>query len=688
MNIGTRVLPLAGSAITLAATLASHPVTVHALQFEKGELSASWDTALSYGLSARVENRDRNLIGVANGGKGYSVNVDDGNLNYGKGKLFSNITKGTSELELNYRDVGAFIRGIAFYDYETEKGDTSRTDLSRNAKKLVGKNARLLDSYTWYRFDDGPIPGEVRVGKQVLSWGESTFIQNGINVINPVNVNALRVPGSDIKEALLPVWMASANLATSENTSLEGFYQWDWESTDPDPAGSYFAGNDFAVRAGDRVVLGRGTYPDGARPDGSFAPVEDTFQAIPRAKDDQPSNTGQYGVAFHVFAPALNDTEFGLFYIHNHSRLPFVNGVTGTLDGALAAGAIAGPPSNPTAGSGAQVAGTVALALAGGATPEQAIQQGVAIGQALGQTANQAAVISETTASEVLATGAPGAQTQGAVTDAAIDAFARTAFYKLEYPEDIKTFGASFNTQLGTTGWALQGEVSYHKDVPIQINTIEIIGGVLGGINPQAAQANQIGNFFGQFQTVVPGFIDKDIIQIQSTASRLFGPVAGADEAVLVGEVGLTHIRDYDNKNKGGPTGNGLRLNGPNTGLGGNPALAPTANQAFAGQVLDGDHFVSQNSWGYQIRGQLTFNNAIGPINLLPRLAWRHDVGGVSPGPGENFLEGRKAVSFGLRATYLSAWQADIGYTNFFGAGRYNLQNDRDFVAASLSYSF
>jgi len=35
----------------------------------------------------------------------------------------------------------------------------------------------------------------------VVSWGESTFIQGGMNVINPVDVSKLRVAGAELKEA-------------------------------------------------------------------------------------------------------------------------------------------------------------------------------------------------------------------------------------------------------------------------------------------------------------------------------------------------------------------------------------------------------------------------------------------------------------------------------------------------------
>ncbi len=680
--IDTKLVLRARQALALVIFNLSFAQVAYAIGIEKGEVSGSLDTTLTYGLSARVQKRDNDLVGVANGGSGYSVNIDDGNLNYDSGDLFSNVVRFTSELELSYKNLGFFGRTTGLYDFEVEHGDTARTDLSPEAKSKVGTRIRLLDLYGWYNFEIGESPGEIRVGNQVLSWGESTFIPNGINTINPVNVNALRAPGSELKEALEPVPMVVLNFATTENTSVEAFYQWSWRQVEIDPPGTFFSANDFAGKGGDRVMLGRGTYSDGAQPNGSFAPVEDTFQAVPRAGTREASNTPQFGVALRAFVPKLNDTEFGFYFFNNHSRLPIVSGVTGTAEGALAAQRIAGSPNQP--GTGALVAGAVLQALGQGATTEQAVQAGIQAGQALGQTENQATVIATTTAAEQTANEVVA----GAVADAAIDAFGRTSFYRNEYPENIKTFGASFNTTLGTTGIAWQGEFSYRMDVPAQINTIEILGAVLGAADPNAAQVNQVGNFFGQFQTSVPGFEEIDILQFQSTASKIFGPTFGSSEAVLVGEIGLAHVTDFPKRNKGGPNGRGLRLNAPNTGLGGNPDLVPTANQPFAGQFLDKSHFASATSWGYQIRGQLTYNNAIGPINLFPRLAWRHDVDGITPGPGETFRQSRKAISIGLAASYLNDWRMDMSYTNFFGADRFNDLNDRDFFTFSLSYSF
>ena len=55
----------------------------------------------------------------------------------------------------------------------------------------------------------------------------------------------------------------------------------------------------------------------------------------------------------------------------------------------------------------------------------------------------------------VLAGGSVSSQ----ATALATHEYAQTARYFTEYPEDIQLFGVSFNTQLATTGIALQGEV-------------------------------------------------------------------------------------------------------------------------------------------------------------------------------------------------------------------------------------
>lgn len=555
-----------------------------AIDFKREELYGSFDTTASYGQTYRMQSRAAELIGIANGGTAFSVNGDDGNLNYDSG-LVSSTLKFTSELELHYKIFGAFVRATGFKDMlSDDPGDTERTPLSNEAIELVGEDLKLLDAYVWAGFDLGKMPFDIRVGKQVLSWGESTFIQNSINTINPVDVSKLRVPGSELKEALLPVGMVSAALGLTENLSLEAFYEYDYKRVLIDPPGSYFSTNDFVGNGGNCVVLGFGFLPDYIVPSSALTPCNfGLVFAAPRAPDDRPEEGGQYGAALRWFSSALNDTEFGLYFINYHSRLPLINAFATTVVGN-----------------------------------------------------------------------------------------ASRAAYQIGFPEDIKLYGLSFNTQLGTTGWALQGEYSFRDDTPLQIDDVELLVAALfrGLVPNQASGPVPPGTF-------IPGFIRRDISQFQMTASRVFGPMFKANQALLVGEFAVTQMHNKPNQNV-------LRLEGPGTNLPGGAFLAGL----FGVPVQSGDDFADATSWGYRIVGRLDYNNVVGSINLSPRVEWRHDVSGNTPGPGGNFIEGNKVITVGVGASYQNAWQADLGYTSFFGAGSQNLFQDRDFLVFSLGYSF
>ena len=654
----------------LLAMLWGTPSAAFLLEF--GEVVGSFDSTISYGMSWRVADRDQDIIGLANGGRAYSVNGDDGNLNYDDGEVFSSLAKITSELELTYENFGLFVRGTAFYDFENEDGDRERTDLSNDAKDLVGKDAELLDAYLWGDFEIGSMPAQVRVGNQVLSWGESTFIQNGINIINPFDVRKLRVPGAELKEGLVPVGMVSASISPTDNLTFEGFYQYDWEKVEIDPTGFYWSTNDFAGKSGDRVLLGFGDWSDQGTSWG-VVPIDwgglglptpegadDRFMMVPRGKDDKPSDDGQYGLAMRVYEPGLNDTEFGFYFINYHSRLPTLSGVTGTQTG-------------------------YAKAATAATTLFVNVPTGIATGEALGLTTAEAATVAAGAANTGLL--AQGGQASPSLPNAyVINEYAQTAQYKVEYPEDIQVFGVSFNTALDSIGASLQGEYSYHKDAPLQVDDVELLFAALsplGNINPLFPFSdNQLTNDENlPLNTYVRGYIERDVSQIQMTMTKLFGPTFGADQFVLVGEAGFTHVHSMPSKSN-------LRLESAGTYVSGNPDQAAPGG-AHAGKLAEpSGAFADADSWGYRAVAKLDFNNAIGAVTLSPRIAWAQDVDGNTPGPGGNFLEGRKAITFGLGASYQSTWSGDLSYTDYFGADRYNLLNDRDFVAFNIKYSF
>jgi hypothetical protein len=98
--------------------------------------------------------------------------------------------------------------------------------------------------------------------------------------------------------------------------------------------------------------------------------------------------------------------------------------------------------------------------------------------------------------------------------------------------------------------------------------------------------------------------------------------------------------------------------------------------------------FPHETSWGYRLRAALIYNNAIGPWTVSPIIGWSHDVDGNSPGPGGNFIEGRKALSLGLKGTLRNTYEVELNYAQFDGAGIYNTTNDRDFLSFTAKVSF
>jgi len=669
------------SALTVFCFPGGHD-KAHAFKFDDGPIKGNIDTTLSYGTTTRLDRTNKDLVCTANGGTAFGCNADDGNLNYRTGTV-SEVFKFTTDIELNHKtsDLGGFFRIKGFVDTENNNNnETGRTPLTDDAIDMVGKDVDVLDAYVWKRFDMNNRSAEVRFGKHVLNWGESTFIQGGINALNPIDVAAIRLPGSELREALLPVNMISMSADITDNISVEGFYQFEWEETSPDPSGSYFSTNDFGTEGGSRIQLGSGDFSDlgiAAGPIFSFgalgsvltptqlagldtaigvdiaaigpladhAYLEDgNFYGVSRTKDNTPSDDGQWGVAFRLFAEELNDTEFGFYFMNYHSRLPMVSAVTGTPAGQTAAFAAAGQVGAANATFGSLFGSFVANGLAPAA-----------------------------------AAAAAAAALPSVATAVAVDQYADTANYLIEYPEDIKLYGASFNTNAGL--WALQGEVSHKQDAPLQIDDAEIL---LAAMTPLAAlnaglNANQVGTF-GTNQ-YVKGYIERDVSQLQATATRIFPNIMGANEFTFVAEAAVTHVHDMPSKSV-------LRLEAPGTFVSGNPFHAGATGLHAGKAAEDSDAFPDATSWGYRMIGRWQFNNAYKSVNLLPRIAFQHDVDGITPGPGGNFLEDRKAVTLGLGATYKNQWAADLSYTDFYGAGRHNLLNDRDFLSFNLKYSF
>jgi uncharacterized protein DUF1302 len=699
-------------AVAASLALCSLPPAAHAVSFhsDSGDWTGSWDTTIGYGQGWRVSGLDCRLVAIANGGCGYSPNIDDGDLNYQARAAYTEVFTGITEFALNYKEkYGIFVRGSGLYDFEVMDGNTDWMQLSHAAKDYVGSYTRLLDAFGYWRFDLGSHASELRAGRQVVDWGESTFIPGGLNSVNYFDTTALVVPGSELKQALLPDEMVVFNTDLTKNLSTQLLYLFDWHEDILEPDGAYFSANNFAGPGGKQVVLGFGTISSmGVDFSSLGGGVISPFQAIPRLPDQTPPNAGQYGMKFKLYLPNFGQgTELGLYFLNYTSRVPVVSAVTGTQAGlANGFGAI-----NAVAGAAQALAAGLpfAAAVATGAAVGQ--QRAAALGGNLGAaTAAQYATIGANT---LLAGGNVNNQAQNLATNE----FAKTEGLVEQFPQDIKMLGLSFNTQIQKTGTALQGELVYRHDVPVQIDDVELIYASLtpfesgiarllgepvskpGDCNPKSPTpitgCNQLGSF-GLSQTV-QGWTLEDAWQAGFTATQVFANVFKASQAVLLFEAAADYYPNLQSRTSGGPVGLGLRYDGPGTNLSGNPNLGGYPQfPAVNGQcvvpgyqcVEPGWAFADKLSWGYVVAGHLEYDNVIAEWNLTPHVFWSQDVTGISPGPGGNFVAGRHAVTAGLGASLHSRWELDLSYTQYGGAGQYNLLNDRDFIAASIKVSF
>jgi hypothetical protein len=655
----------------LVATAAVLAHTASGFVFNVGEVEGSFDTTLSVGGLYRLNDQDPALFGITNSaadnptlsssikGQQRSVNADDGNLNYDKGAA-SFLVKASSDLQLDYKNAGIFARGYIFNDFVNSNGDRKHIQLSDEADDIVSEGGELLDIYAYFRGDLGGRPASLRVGQQVLSWGESTFIPNGINSINPIDVAKLRTPGSELKEALLPINMVSGSISLTDKLTFEAYYLLDWKRTRVDPPGTYFSTNDFVAQGGKKVYLGFGAIADSA-----------PLGYIPRGNDNTPADEGQYGVNLRYLAEGLNDTEFGLYFMNYHSRLPMISART---------------PTDPisttlvvnTATTLAQQ--NIAPAMIAAGIPPATVQvvlPGLVGSALLGvPQANLPPSLQPYAAFyPASVTVANGARTIGFLTAA------QTGRYLIEFPEDIRMIGASFNTNI--KGTALQGEITYRDNQPLQVDDVELLFAALSSINPTYGTNNQIGNYAGQLNTYIAGYRRSKVWTGQMTGTWVGRGILGAQQSTLIGEVGFVYA---DLPPKGT-----LRFEGPGTFVGGEIAYMNGSGSNASGVPPlsePASAFADSFSWGYQVVGRLEYNNLFAGVNVLPLVVFAHDVGGNTPIPMGNFLHGRTTLTLGADFNWQNAWAFELRYVNFSGGSRYNLIRDRDYASATLKYSF
>lgn len=684
--------PAKQSARSLAAALLlSSPFVfasgAQALEYNFGDLQLHIDTMVSASAAMRTEKQSCAKISIYYGGclnghgAGWDVNHDDGNIDVDRGDVFSSPIKVLSEVSGRWQNYGFYISGKAFYDPAIKnRGGSSRfrpqiadplvlpppgtsgrplQDPFRGdaAYDAALQDAKLLDAYVIADWDIGGLPLNVRLGNQVVSWGESTFIQGGVSSYLPFDVAALYQPGLELKEVFLPQGTAYASLGLPNNFSVEAMYVYEHEKSELPACGTLYSVSD-ALGQGCAYGMSTGEYFPGI--EAAPAPL-----LIPRIGDQGVRDQGQYGFALRHYADWLGQgTDLGAYFVNFHSKLPF-GAFTATDDvmglmGALAG--VCGQLSNPACTS---RIGTI-ITLPGSNFPNWGLSQSRAL----------TGVAAYTGGKSLLA----------------------------QYPEDIKMYGASFNTsvtflpEILGDGTALSGDLAYYPDMPFQVDVTEINAHdyALYGLTPAPGEAPIYTGEMVAAGQVIPGYRKTEALHGSITTlstltpSNWFVKNTGGDFGVLLLNVGFQYLPNADGNRFAIPESHATHANpGVAIALG---DLCQTLGNFTPGttqQCSLKPEYASKFSAGYRLYAFQDYHTAFGTgWTVTPNLFWAHDVTGNSAGPiGPGFIEGKKTLKLGVDATYQS-FKVGLGYTMHFGAELKNNDYDKDFVSLTASYAF
>ena len=625
--------------------------------FADDEVTGSIDTTVSYGQLWRVQGQDKT---------NNDINANDGNRNFDTG-LVSEVFKVTTDVEATYQNYGAFVRGTAFYDTQIMDKRNDYYDANTPAqpsqsypndnrftyetRHSAGRNAEILDAYVYGNWDIAEKPVTARLGKQVFNWGEGLFYRGGVNTTNPVDAAKFRLPGSELKEVLIPIEAFNVSVGLTDNLSMDTFYQFNFKETAVDPVGTFFSETDLFADGGSTaysdftgtpLAAAIPSYVGASNPlapgyagraaaglfqNGANFSTGNILRVAEVGSDLNAKNDGQWGTSFKYIAEELNSTEFGAYFVNYHAKEPTIaadlNGYTG-VDIASAA---------PFSGG---LGGAVALAT--------------------------------------------------------VDILGSTVA-KREYVEDIRMYGLSFNTTVSET--SVFGEVAYRPNNAIGIATTNDL---VGDLVAQGAQLSDTGSVYGAHSgsaivsgsriskgDVVHNYARVETFNTSLGAIHNFGNKLSFDSLFGVAELASEHYRGDDLKYTACGAAKLAALGG------GAPVCseryyAGRQNSSYAGGA-DRDSQINKNAYGYTLLLSGTWNDVYAGVNLSPYAVYKNDFEGNSSQTG-NFIEGRQAYTLGLRASYLSSLEAELAYTEYYGAGQDNSGRDRDNVGVNVKYSF
>ena len=445
-----------------------------------------------------------------------SINFDDGDLNYNRFDVTQSPIVWTHDLKIKDGDFGFFYRGRAIYDpanyhfkeYHPNRitpanfasvGNSTNPASTRYFPRTYGPGGVVTNGRDQseaqqiglrYDFLDTNFYGKVplgdgrnlnlRVGRQTVQWGEATVaLINSVNQAQPINANNFYRSGNGLLEDLyVPVNMIRASTSVVDGVNVEAYYQLEWKRLEVPTPGTLNSFVDLGtpnLRQGINASFGS-TADDpsclaGGRLDNPLTLITPTCLNIPRLPDRKASDQRQFGIKLGYYAEWLNNgTDLSFYFMNYHSKLPYFSTYSTNASCARREGNSRGNDARNTAEF-LQDCPNLPLS-----TPSASLQLQQDTLALLAQSPGSARDLGLTDLTALpgfanLLLPRPGQPNADAVP---FD----TARFQLEYPEDRKLIGFSFNTTYGD--YSYQGEISYRPNLPLQVSQVDLVFAAFG----------------------------------------------------------------------------------------------------------------------------------------------------------------------------------------------------------------
>ena len=317
--------------------------SAQAAEFEFGEGKLIVTGAIFAGTVVRTDKPDptvlpdnnSRLVGIKGGAitPSASRNQDDGNLNFKQGDAVSTVLKGYLSLEYKLGDFGAVLSGKAWHDYALTNQEVPWGNLGNNYaadQPLSDRGANPYSAFSGVQIDNAHGYGhhqndnfavDWKLGWQKIDWGQRFIILGGLRDLTPVDFAALVRPGTlRDEETRIAIPALSLNFGLTQNTSLEGFYQFSFTPNAPNHCGTFIVQGDFSSPGCDKLMFGNISDREAIK----------TGRYLRRAETPEVSNSGQFGLALRHKMPSIN-TDLGFFATQFHSRQSFYSAYTAKI---------------------------------------------------------------------------------------------------------------------------------------------------------------------------------------------------------------------------------------------------------------------------------------------------------------------------------------------------------------------